>query len=143
NSVPNISPTFWSRPSRAGSATDPGSFGAGAWSVPPGGRYLRSLLADRSMPWSLDGFRSEIRGHLRRQVGRLDRRAFRQLEHAFGQRVEEGQHLVGLHHVGILGVHVAQVDRVARLRSVEAAFLGERDTVIQAERVEHGRSHAT
>src|SRR5882762_9848979 len=47
-------PISWPRPcsapNQAGSATGPGNFGADAWSLPRGGRYLRSLLGDRSMP---------------------------------------------------------------------------------------------
>src|ERR1700722_4383993 len=83
---------------------------------------------------------SEIRG----AFGFFLHRSFArgQLIHAARQRVEEGQHLVGLHHVGIFGVHVAQIDGVARLRAVEATFLGQRDAVIQAEAIEHGGAHA-
>src|ERR1700722_4012653 len=83
---------------------------------------------------------SEIRGAL----GVFLRRSFArgQLIHAARQRVEESENLVGLHHVGIFGIHVAQIDGVARLRPVEAAFLGQRDAVIQAEAVEHGGADA-
>src|SRR5580700_6541802 len=102
--------------------------------------HAPAVLISRARRIGLVGPASEIRGALcfvlRRSLGR------RQFVHAARQRVEEGQHLVGLHHVGIFGVHVAQIDGVARLRAVEATFLGERDAVIQAEAVEHGGAHA-
>src|SRR3979490_1938974 len=47
-------PRRCSRPSRDGSASGPGSSGAGAWRSPPVGRYPMRLLGDRSMPDSFE-----------------------------------------------------------------------------------------
>ena len=60
----------------------------------------------------------------------------------WGAKSKKRQHLRRLHHVGIFGVHVAEIDGVARLRAVEAAFLRERDAIVEAEGVEHGGAHA-
>src|SRR6516165_824400 len=70
-------------------------------------------------------------------------RAPRQIEHADRQRLKIGEDLRGLHHVGIFSIHVAEIDRVASLRAVEAAFLGECDAVIEAEGIEHRGTHAS
>src|SRR5580692_7032034 len=102
--------------------------------------HAPAVLMSRARRIGLVEPASEISGAL----GVFLRRSFArgQFVHAARQRIEESQHLVGLHHVGIFGVHVAQIDGVARLRAVEAAFLGQRDAVIQAEAVEHGGAHA-
>jgi hypothetical protein len=65
--------------------------------------------------------------------GRVTRRirgALRQVEHADRQAIEKRQCFGGLHHIGAFRVHVAEIDGVARLRAIEATFLGERDAVI-------------
>src|SRR5262249_4308550 len=83
--------------------------------------------------------RSEIRRQL--WFWCRDGRSLRQIEHAVGQAVEEGEHLRRLHHVGVFGIHIAEVDGVARLRTVEAALFGERDAIVEAERIEDGSAH--
>src|SRR5580698_6740000 len=102
--------------------------------------HAPAVLISRARRIALIRPASEIRGAL----GLLLHRSFArgQFVHAARQRVEEGEDLVGLHHVGIFGIHVAQIDGVARLRAVETAFLGERDAVIQAEAVENRGAHA-
>src|SRR3954447_21750681 len=69
-------------------------------------------------------------------------RALGKLEHARLETVEERQDLGRLHDVGIFCVHVAEVDRMARLRAIEAAFLGQCHAVVVAERIEHSCAHA-
>src|SRR5262252_2288899 len=58
------------------------------------------------------------------------RRALGQIEHTDRQILKIGEDLGCLYHVGIFSIHVAEIDRVACLRTVETAFLGERDAVI-------------
>src|SRR5215467_15188588 len=94
--------------------------------------------------FSLRSTRPRLRSIPRRLAHRVRLRrsnALRELEHSRGQRIEEGQHFGSLHHIGVFGVHVAQIDGVAGLGAVEAAFLGERDPVVEAEAVEHARAH--
>jgi hypothetical protein len=57
--------------------------------------------------------------------GNVCRQSRRQVVLARRQAVEERDDFRGLHHVGVFCVHVAQVDGVARLRTVEAAFFGQ------------------
>jgi hypothetical protein len=66
----------------------------------------------------------------------------RQVELTRRDRIEIRQHVVDLHHVCVFGVHVAQTDGMAGLAAVEAGFLGQHHTVVQAERIHHGRPHA-
>jgi hypothetical protein len=70
-------------------------------------------------------------------------RALGQIEHADLQRLKIDKDLRGLHYVSIFSIHVTEIDGVACLRAVEAALLGERDAVIEAESIEHCGTHAT
>src|SRR5262249_52084708 len=66
----------------------------------------------------------------------------RQVEYAGWKAIEKGQHLRGLHHIRILGIHIAEIDGVACLRAVEAALFDNSDAIVQAEGVNHGGTHA-
>ncbi len=59
-----------------------------------------------------------------------------------GSEFEIFERLLERHHVGVLRVHVGEIDRVRRLRAVEAAFLDHLEPVVVAERVDHRAAHA-
>ena len=63
----------------------------------------------------------------------LCKRALRQIELVGRQAVEELQHLRSFHHVGLFGVHIAQLDGVPHLRAIGASLLGKRDAIIETE----------
>src|SRR5439155_24520930 len=66
----------------------------------------------------------------------------RQIEETLGQRCEVALHLLDGQHVGVLRLHVAQVDGVTGLGAIEAGLLGDGDAEVVAKGVEHGGPHA-
>src|SRR5437867_4184149 len=66
----------------------------------------------------------------------------RQLEESLGQRRQVALHLLDRQDVGILGLHVAEVDGVTGLGAVEARLLNDGYAKVIAEGVEHGGANA-
>src|SRR5215475_7674305 len=87
-------------------------------------RRRRSAFRDRT------GFPRGAR--LRRR-----RHPSRQLKESLGQRRQVALHLLDRQDVGVLGLHVAEVDGVTGLGAVEARLLGDGDAKVVAEGVEH------
>jgi len=70
----------------------------------PRPRLRRTRIAGPQSGPSIRATVSSIPCRLAHRVRLRRRNALRQVEHAARQRVEEGQHFGGLHHVGVLGV---------------------------------------
>ena len=65
-----------------------------------------------------------------------------QIEEIEGKSIEIGENSSGRNHVGVFGVHVAEAHGVAGLTTIEAAFLRQGHTIVEAERVDYGGAHA-
>ena len=68
--------------------------------------------------------------------------ARRQFEQTHRQRFQVRFHFGCLHYIGVLGVQIAQTDRVACLAAIEAAFLCSNNPIIETERIDRSCTHA-